>query len=152
MFCSGQRGTSMKNQNICHRALRCLFNAKHDRLIRSSQSNIYIQGIWQTLLSKATYNKYVDQKKEKQLYISPHRDSEDNNSLCFVKKTKDPSSRSLRASSRVSEGSECHVMVILSHRLLRHGEADQGQDLPGLPGLLPPSLQLCPLPRTPGQP
>ena len=147
MFCSGQRGTLMKNQNNCHRALRCLFNAKHDRLIRSSQST-------KTLLSKATYNKYVDQKKEKQLYISPHRDSEDNNSFCFcfVKKTKDPSSRSLCASSRVSEGSECHVMVILSHRLLRHGEADQGQDLPGLPGLLPPSLQLCPLPRTPGQP
>lgn len=36
--------------------------------------------------------------------------------------------------------------------LLRHGEADKGQDVPGLPGLMPPSLQLCALPRPPGQP
>lgn len=33
-----------------------------------------------------------------------------------------------------------------------HGEDDQVQDLPGLPALLPPHLQLHPLPGAPGQP
>ena len=31
---------------------------------------IYIQGIQQTLLSKATYSKYICRKKEKQEYVS----------------------------------------------------------------------------------
>ena len=31
---------------------------------------IYIEGIKQTLLSEATYNKYISQKKEKQQYIT----------------------------------------------------------------------------------
>ena len=32
--------------------------------------HIYIQGVQQTLLSKATYNQYICQKKGKQQYIS----------------------------------------------------------------------------------
>ena len=31
---------------------------------------IYIQGIYQTLLFRAIYNKYISQKKEKQEYIA----------------------------------------------------------------------------------
>ena len=34
-----------------------------------SYINIYIQGVYQTLLSKAPYNNYICQEKEKQQYI-----------------------------------------------------------------------------------
>ncbi|CAL8365855.1 unnamed protein product [Arctogadus glacialis] len=37
---------------------------------RHGHANIYLQGIQQTPLSKATYNKSICQKKEKQQYIS----------------------------------------------------------------------------------
>lgn len=42
-----------------------------------------------------------------------------------------------------------HTIILL---LLRHGEAYEGQNVPGLLGLMPPSLQLCALPCPPGQP
>ena len=36
----------------------------------SSYVNINIEGIWQTILSKANYNQYICQEKEKQHYIA----------------------------------------------------------------------------------